>query len=125
MIVDPLLIAIALATDFVDRNPRLSSASCLSPVHVVLRLIQENKWSVVLEVKTGRLCYSLRPTPSVSYMAMATGIQALLCSQEIYSRKRQSKLHLHGWVLKWQATFFANEEGTWPSINSDVTPFER
>jgi NCS1 family nucleobase:cation symporter-1 len=37
----------------------------------------------------------------------------------------QSKSHLHGWVLERQATSFANDEGTWSNIDSDVTPLER
>ena len=57
---------------------------------------------------------------------MATGFQA-----KVSEAKRRTvanvktKSSLDGWVLKRQATSFANEEGTWSNIDSDVTPLER
>ncbi|KAK6000566.1 hypothetical protein QM012_003291 [Aureobasidium pullulans] len=37
----------------------------------------------------------------------------------------EEKAHRDGWKLERQSTTFANEEGTWSNIDSDVTPLER
>jgi len=57
---------------------------------------------------------------------MATGFQATLSAAKRRTVANvKSKSTLDGWVLERQATSFADEEGTWSNIDSDVTPLER
>jgi NCS1 family nucleobase:cation symporter-1 len=57
---------------------------------------------------------------------MASGFQATLSAAKRRTVTNvKAKSHLDGWVLERQATSFANDEGTWSNIDSDVTPLER